>query len=403
MKRLIVCCDGTWQNLERPYPTNVVKMAQGIEPIAKDGVPQVVFYHEGLGTGGNTKVQKKMDRVAGGGLGKGIEKTIQDGYRFLSLNYSPGDGIYLFGFSRGAYTVRSLAAFMSHCGLLSRRHIRQIDEAYLLYYNHLNLNKIDPAKLNKLLDLKIDQIKQIQQTNPSKLLEIFRQKYSFKTPPYGDRIPITLLGCWDTVGSLGVPDLIPFLNWDKKINQKYEYLNVIQLSPIVENALHAVAIDEQRTTFQDCLMEKNQTVPHQRLIQKWFPGDHGCVGGGSEEQSGLSDGALQWMVDAINELEIPLDINLKVIPTGVAPQADSDYQREETGIIDKITRLIGQQEREVPDDINALHESVIKRWISRPDYRPNKLREKHGTYLDQVVLSPPLAHCSVPSRQVLTR
>lgn len=234
MKRLIVCCDGTWQNLERPYPTNVVKIAQGIEPIAKDGVAQVVFYDEGLGTGGNTKVQKKLDRVAGGGLGKGIEKNIQDGYRFLSLNYSPGDEICLFGFSRGAYTVRGLAAFMYHCGLLSRPNIRQIDEAYLLYYNHLNLEQIEPSQLAELLDLTIDQIKQIQQTEPSQLLEKFRQKYSFKTQRYGDRVPITLLGCWDTVGSLGVPDLIPVINWDKKINEKYEYLNIVQLSPIVE-------------------------------------------------------------------------------------------------------------------------------------------------------------------------
>ena len=85
MKRLIVCCDGTWQDLECPYPTNVVKIAQAIDPIAKDGISQVFFYDEGIGTGGSTEVQKQIDRVAGGAIGKGIDKNIQDGYWVLVL------------------------------------------------------------------------------------------------------------------------------------------------------------------------------------------------------------------------------------------------------------------------------------------------------------------------------
>lgn len=99
MKRLIVCCDGTWQKLDREYPTNVVKITQAIKPIAeKDHVQQIVFYEEGVGTG------DVLDGLFGGAFGWGLDGNIQSAYRFLSLNYQSGDEIYLYGFSRGAYT-----------------------------------------------------------------------------------------------------------------------------------------------------------------------------------------------------------------------------------------------------------------------------------------------------------
>ena len=108
MKRLIVCCDGTWQKLANSCPTNVVKIAQAIKPVASDGTPQIVFYDEGIGTG------DEINRITGGAFGWGIDQNIQDAYRFLCLNYEAGDEIYLFGFSRGAYTVRSLAGLLAY-------------------------------------------------------------------------------------------------------------------------------------------------------------------------------------------------------------------------------------------------------------------------------------------------
>ncbi len=256
MKRLIVCCDGTWQSLESDYPTNVVKIAQAIEPEDKNGIAQVVFYDAGIGTEGSTAIQRKIDRIAGGGLGKGIDQNIKDGYRFLSLNYSPGDEIYLFGFSRGAYTVRSLAGLMYNSGLVTRPNIRKVPKAYKLYRN----------------DKKPDHPDNID----------FRQKYGFTDEKYGTHVPITLLACWDTVGSLGIPDIISWINIDDKINNQYSFHNS-RLSPIIQNALHAVAIDEQRSTFYVTLMEESNKTKEQNMIQKWFPGDHGSVGGGSEK------------------------------------------------------------------------------------------------------------------------
>src|SRR5262245_60669235 len=111
MRRLIVCADGTWNsNDERKgHPTNVVKLARAILPVAPDGTSQIVYYHRGLGTGG------WFDRWFGGLFGHGLSESVICCYRFLVDNYvppdgdDPGDEIYLFGFSRGAFTVRSLA------------------------------------------------------------------------------------------------------------------------------------------------------------------------------------------------------------------------------------------------------------------------------------------------------
>jgi uncharacterized protein (DUF2235 family) len=138
MKRLIVCCDGTWQNLTSEYPTNVVKIAQAIIPTVKESekeIAQLVFYTEGVGSGKvSDKLLARVDRIIGGAFGSGIDNNIQDAYRFLSLNYSKDDEIYLFGFSRGAYTARSLAGLIN-CwgGLLPLPNIREAPLVYELY------------------------------------------------------------------------------------------------------------------------------------------------------------------------------------------------------------------------------------------------------------------------------
>ena len=254
MKRLVVCCDGTWQKLASSYPTNVVKIAQAVKPVGNDGTPQSVFYDEGIGTG------DQLDKYFGGAFGWGIDKNIQDAYRFLCLNYNEGDEIYLFGFSRGAYTVRSLAGMIYCSGLLSRPKIRSALEAYRIYRDR-DIKPSDPEA------------------------QAFRAAY-------GERVPIALLGCWDTVGALGVPDQIPFLPIDNWLNSKYKFHDTT-LSSIIQKALHAVAIDELRKVFDVTPMQKSPKFDTQILRQVWFPGKHGSVGGGTKEQRGLSDLALQ--------------------------------------------------------------------------------------------------------------
>ncbi|MEH2089300.1 DUF2235 domain-containing protein [Nostoc sp.] len=329
MKRLVICCDGTWQQLTSRYPSNVVKLAQSVKSIASDGVTQIVFYDEGIGTEGQ--------KVLGGATGLGIDRNIEDCYRFLSLNYVSGDEIYLFGFSRGAYTVRSLAGMIYCSGLLDRPHVTKAHEAYELYRNR-NIKPKDNVAVE------------------------YRQAY-------GDRVPIALLGCFDTVGALGIPGIPAFSRLSKQLNMRYRFHDTT-LNKCVQNALHAMAIDEIREIFDVTPMKKHSEAENQRVIQKWFPGVHGCVGGGTEEHSGLSDAALQWMIDSIGELGLGLDLDPNVIPTGINPNYECDFKND-AGFF----KLAGIKFREVSDVIEDLHESAIYRLKSRKDYRPKNLEK----------------------------
>ncbi|MBD1826770.1 DUF2235 domain-containing protein [Microcoleus vaginatus GB1-A2] len=333
MKRLIVCCDGTWQQLNSSYPSNVIKLAQAVKSTASDGVPQIVFYDEGIGSDSN--------KILGGATGLGIDRNIQDAYRFLSLNYERGDEIYLFGFSRGAYTVRSLAG-MIHCsGLLDRPHITRASQAYELYRNR----DIKPK---------------------DKIAANYREEYGKDN---GKRVPITLLGCFDTVGALGIPTLPAFKKYHEQLNKRYRFHDTT-LNKSIQNALHAVAIDEIREIFDVTLMKKDPDAENQRVIQVWFPGEHGCVGGGTEEYSGLSDAALQWMIDSTRKLGLGLEFDPSVIPTGINPNYEIDFKND-PGFF----KLAGIKFREVGDAIEELHESTIERLKKRQDYRPKNLQK----------------------------
>jgi uncharacterized protein (DUF2235 family) len=338
MKRLIICCDGTWQCLDNPYPSNVIKIAQAIKGIADDGTPQIVFYDEGVGT------ESALKKLVGGAFGWGIDKNIQEAYRFLSLNYLPGDEVYLFGWSRGAYTVRSLAGMIYCSGLVSRPSICNAVKAYELYRNP----KVKPS---------------------SSEAQAFRQAN-------GDNIPITLLGCWDTVGALGVPDQLPFLPIDTWLNKKYRFHDT-QLSRIIQHAFHGVAIDELRTVFDVTPMQQSPNNPNQVLKQVWFPGDHGCIGGGSEHKCNLSDGPLQWMMEEIQNIKLGLSLDASTIPTGVNPDFIADFDNTPKGVY----RLMSQKEREILGSFDDLHQGAKQRWKRRQDYRPRNLADKHGKEL----------------------
>lgn len=126
MKRLVFCFDGSWNRLDADCPTNVVLMAESIRPTASDGTTQIVYYDEGVGTG-------KREKFRGGVLGMGLLTNLREAYRFLIFNYEPGDEIFIFGFSRGAYTARSFAGFTRHVGVLDINSASQINRALSLY------------------------------------------------------------------------------------------------------------------------------------------------------------------------------------------------------------------------------------------------------------------------------
>ena len=126
MRRLVFCFDGTWNTLDAPNPTNVVIMAESITPMGKGGVPQIIHYDPGVGTGHD-------DKWKGGLLGEGLIDKIADAYTFLIFNYEVGDEIFVFGFSRGAFTARAFVGFIRHVGIIQRRSAGSVTEAVKLY------------------------------------------------------------------------------------------------------------------------------------------------------------------------------------------------------------------------------------------------------------------------------
>jgi uncharacterized protein (DUF2235 family) len=126
MKRLVFCFDGTWNKLDPTRATNVVLTAASIERADTRGTTQIIHYDEGVGTG-------SMDALRGGMFGSGLIENVREAYRFLIFNYDPGDEVFVFGFSRGAYSARTFVGFLRHVGVLHRLHVGRIDEALRLY------------------------------------------------------------------------------------------------------------------------------------------------------------------------------------------------------------------------------------------------------------------------------
>lgn len=258
-KRIAAFFDGTWNRPdEKNGPTNVVKLYQAVAPTDASGMEQRKFYDTGVGTG-------PFDRIRGGAFGWGLSEKIKDGYRFIAEAFEPNDEIFLFGFSRGAYTARSTAGLIRNSGILKRENIGKLDDAFSLYRRRDDKSHPD-----------------------SDAARAFRASYSYETR-------IKCVGVWDTVGALGIPVGIPWLpmTFVHFIDQRWEFHDV-QLSRSVDYAYHALAIDERRRQFEPTLWKQHPQPGNQVLEQVWFAGVHSNVGGGYQD-SGLSDIAFMWM------------------------------------------------------------------------------------------------------------
>ena len=276
MKRLILCADGTWNEPEqvdektgRRRPTNVLKTARAVLPRSASGVEQVVYYHVGIGG-----ESAGLDKVTDGAFGNGMERNVRALYRFIVFNWREGDEIYLFGFSRGAFTVRTLCGFMRAVGLLQKADEFYTPDFYKLYESSIPKNTPQWDEATKTVNVKKEDIR----------------------PCPG----IRLVGVWDTVGSLGAPGALGQL-----FNPgKYKYHDT-GLHDEIENACHALAIDEQRGPFAPTLYARPAGW-RGRLEQVWFPGYH-CNVGGSSDPDGVANEALHWMIEKAGGLGVEFD------------------------------------------------------------------------------------------------
>ncbi|MCR9104439.1 MAG: DUF2235 domain-containing protein [Gammaproteobacteria bacterium] len=321
-KRIVVLSDGTWNDPQDKNPTNVMRMARAIKPVDSKGDKQIVFYDWGVGS--------YDDKVLGGAVGLGMQKNIQDGYRFIVQNYNPGDEIWLFGFSRGAYTVRCLAGFLNKCGILRRDHAHEIPDAFDFY----KLKKLTPGR---------DEAKD------------WRAERCHNS----DRGPVHFIGVWDTVGALGIPTrALAFM-------EEKDLFFDAEIGSNVTTARHAIAIDELREDFLPTLWGDKSAVDIQQV---WFAGVHSDVGGGyAADKNGriLADIPLAWMASEAESKGLQFEKHLY-------KKSDLDFRAAANKSRKGFWKVFEKKRRDLPADA-VVHSSVKQRALSG-GYQPENLQ-----------------------------
>ncbi|KAI0202946.1 hypothetical protein F4808DRAFT_458654 [Astrocystis sublimbata] len=287
-KRIVVCCDGTWQNFDNgtvkagghttlQVPSNVTRISRCFKRTCIDGTFQIIYYQSGVGSKSGA-----LDRLFGGAFGIGIAENIREAYAFICANYVDGDEIVLIGFSRGAFTARSIGGMVSDLGLLTREGLEYFYPIFKDMQNWSNERYDDPFPTMPFTDK--PKGLNAATTYRERLIE---KGYSRArgNNGQGKLIQVMAIGVWDTVGSLGIPD---FYN--------------THLSNKIVHGFHALALDETRGPFTPTLWERRpQEQATSDLRQVWFPGSHANIGGGYPDQ-GVADTTLAWMMDQLQSV-----------------------------------------------------------------------------------------------------
>ena len=329
-RRLLVFADGTWNKPESDSTnTNVFEMFKKIIPEkCANGDEQICFYHEGVGTG------NKWNQFFGGAFGKGIEDNIKLLYQFIVEHYQPETEIYLFGFSRGAYTVRSLAGLINNCGILKKHNQLKVDRAFFIYRSREK--KYHPNEYES---------------------QQFRQHFSHPI----STTSITFMGVWDTVGSLGIP-----LKFNTFISRNKYTFHDVKLNSLIKNAYHAIAIDETRAFFRPTLwaVKANNHIEGRVAEQCWFRGVHSDIGGGYEINKELAKLPLHYFI--IRAQSIGLQINYSIN-------------------IDELKQSIYIPRNESRTGFYKLIPPFYRVINSKP-YRPKSRRDKFNSLLLSIIL-----------------
>jgi uncharacterized protein (DUF2235 family) len=342
-KRLVVCCDGTWNTPDQLAPTNVTKVALAVAPTDSAGHKQLMFYHAGVGT-------NRWERITGGAFGFGLSRNVCDTYRFLVQNFEPGDELFFFGFSRGAFTARSTVGLVQNCGILRREYADRVNEAYALYRDRSDL------------------------THPrSVAATLFRRSYSYETR-------IRFIGVWDTVGALGIP--LSGLRLVNFFNRRWQFHDT-KLSGEVDAAFQALAIDEKRRPFRPAIWTQPRNANDQQREQVWFAGVHRDVGGGYPNTA-LAEIALRWMMDRAAKCGLAFDAQAFAPSSGAAGTPDT-YVGDPLGqlhesrkgfykLLRPYMRCLGMTD--------AAHEYVASSAVQRHDQMPAYAPPKLVAYLN---------------------
>ena len=315
MKNIVICCDGTGNE----YGENNTNVVEAYAICVKDK-SQVVYYDPGVGTGGWEYLEgkswgKSLRAINDQATGEGLQKNVEDAYGFLMETYEPNDRVYLFGFSRGAFTVRSLAGMLYKVGLLPPDNDNLLEYASKLYNIEGNL----PVA------------------------------HGFKAT-FSRSCPVHFIGVWDTVSSLAM-------------NAKKKWHNS-SLNPEARSGYHALAIDERRKDFPPCLWDERKIAAGQTVEQVWFAGVHSNVGGWYDER-GLSNIALHWMMTKAQADGLKISVSeLK----NRKPDPNDKLHNSKTGIF----AIRGEYVRPIPKG-SKVHKSVFDRIAGPARYDPENL------------------------------
>ena len=268
-KNIVLCSDGTGNKGGSGSDTNVFKMYNAVQvnDLPDGQRAQVVFYDNGVGTS-----KLKLKKALGGGLGLGFRQNVRDLYEFLGRNYGPGDDIYLFGFSRGAATVRAFAGMLEHCGLVVKHRPGDVGD-------------IDERTFQELVD---DAMKYY--VNRART-----RKLGFDG---GTKVTVEFIGVWDTVAALGAPQL-PWLHWYLNLVRPHKFYDY-EPATCVRSVYHAMAVDDERRTFWPLVWNERGFKGEGVIEQVWFPGTHSNVGGGYPREE-LAQVTLDWMMQKLQE------------------------------------------------------------------------------------------------------
>jgi uncharacterized protein (DUF2235 family) len=335
-KRIVFCADGTW---DAPVSnTNVYRLYKALTVTAD----QVTYYDDGIGSEATG-----IARVLAGAFGQGLFQKIQDGYTKIAHVYEPGDQVFLFGFSRGAYTARCLGGMVATCGLPTGSFTDStVTQAFAAYRDRANR----PALLAALA--------------PSSLANV----------------AIQMVGVWDTVGALGIPAIFGGID-----EAAYGFLDT-GLHPDVKNAYHALAIDEQRAQFPATLWSSSP-APGQNIQQVWFSGCHSDVGGGTP-QGGPVDGGtrlcditLGWMIAQAKAQGLTFD------PVAIAPYANAFPAKYALDAINQSWNPVfgPPRPRTIPAN-SSISNSVALRLQYGLTYTPGNLTLNEGALADAYTL-----------------
>ncbi|KAK3671028.1 hypothetical protein LTR78_009146 [Recurvomyces mirabilis] len=323
-KKLIICCDGTWMDSDNGWvpgkwgqpghlqnPTNVTRLARAIKSEDDHHHPQIVYYQAGIGTGLGL-----YNHIVGGGTGLGLAENVREAYAFLANNYSehdglvPNDSIFLAGFSRGAYTARTLGGFICAMGVLKKEAMSHFYECFedwehagdphykpLFFDNYIRHHKDRQTAVDKVKpDPKMSRSK--DHTIRDKYIDdYFRALLALGL---SQKVTIKAIGVWDTVGALGIPvnpllhRILPVL---PSFFRTYRFFDT-KLHNSINNAYHALALDERRFPYSPAIWER-QPECTTNLEQVWFPGAHSNIGG-SYADPGIADITLAWMMDRLS-------------------------------------------------------------------------------------------------------